>query len=64
MLVYISTINGPHVMVPLLGYDLNVNLDLFNILAINLVIDLKVLDVNYKLGLDDINCHLPLIDDM
>jgi hypothetical protein len=51
-------------MVLLLDYDLNISLDLFNILVINPVIDLKALDVNCKLSLDDINCHLLLINDI
>jgi hypothetical protein len=64
VLVCISTVNGPRAMVPLLGHDLDVSLDLFNILVISPVIDLKALDINCKLGLDDINRYLPLVDDM
>jgi hypothetical protein len=64
MLIYISIVNGLCVMVPLLGHDLDINLNLFNILVISPVIDLKALDINYKLGLDNINCHLPLINDI
>jgi hypothetical protein len=51
-------------MVPLLGHDLDIGLDLFNILVTSPVIDLKALDINCKLGLDDINRHLPPINDM
>jgi hypothetical protein len=51
-------------MVPLLGHDPDVGLDLFDILVTSPVIDLKVPDVSCKLGLDDINCHLPLVGDM
>jgi hypothetical protein len=64
MLVYISTVNGPRAMVPLLGHDPDIGLDLFNILVINPVIDLKAPDINYKLGLDDINRYLPLVNDV
>jgi hypothetical protein len=64
VLVYISTVNGPRVIIPLLGHDLDVNLDLFNILATSPVINLKVPDINYKLGLNDINRHLLLINDI
>jgi hypothetical protein len=51
-------------MVPLLGHDPDIGLDLFNILVTSPVIDLKAPDINYKLGLNDINRHLPLIGDM
>jgi hypothetical protein len=64
MLVYISTVDGPRAMVPLLGYDPDVGLDLFDILVISPVIDLKIPDVNYKLGLNDINRYLSLVGDM
>jgi hypothetical protein len=51
-------------MVPLLNHDLDISLDLFNILIISPVIDLKAFNINYKLGLNDINRYLPLINDM
>jgi hypothetical protein len=51
-------------MVPLLGHDPDVGLDLSNILVTSPVIDLKAPDISYKLGLDDINRHLPLVGDM
>jgi hypothetical protein len=51
-------------MVLLFNHDPDIGLDLFNILVISPVIDLKALDINYKLNLNDINCHLPLINDV
>jgi hypothetical protein len=64
VLVCISTVNGPRAIVPLLGHDPDISLDLFNILATSPVIDLKALNINCKLGLNDINCHLPLVNDI
>jgi hypothetical protein len=64
VLVCIGTVDGPRVMVLLLGHDPDIGLDLFGILVTSPVIDLKVPDVNYKLGLDDINRHLLLVNDM
>jgi hypothetical protein len=51
-------------MIPLLSHDPDVGLDLFGILVTSPVIDLKVPDVSYKLGLNDINRHLPPISDI
>ena len=51
-------------MVPLLDYNPDIGLDLFGILATSPVIDLKVPDINCKLGLNDINRYLPPIGDI
>ena len=48
-------------MVPLLDYNPDISLDLFGILVISHVINLKAPDVIYKLGLSNINRHLPLV---
>jgi hypothetical protein len=64
MLVCISTVNGPRAMVPLLGYNPDVGLDLFSILVTSPVIDLKAPDISCKLGLNDINRYLPLVGNM
>ena len=64
MLVCIGTVDSPRAMVPLLGHDPDIGLDLFGILVTSPVIDLKVPDINYKLGLDDINRYLPSVGDV
>jgi hypothetical protein len=64
VLVYICPVNRPRIVVPLLGHGPDVSLDLFGILAISHVVDLKVLDVNCKLGLDDIDRHLLPVNDV
>ena len=51
-------------MVPLFGHNPDIGLDLFDILVTSPVIDLKVPDINYKLGLDNINRHLLPVSDI
>ena len=64
MLVYIRPVNSPRTIVPLLDYNPDISLDLFGILVISHVINLKAPDVIYKLGLSNINRHLPLVSGM
>ncbi len=59
MLVYVHPVNSPRTIVPLLDYNLDISLDLFSILVISHVISLKAPDVSYKLGLNNIDRHLP-----
>jgi hypothetical protein len=46
-------------MVPLLDYNPDISLDLFGILVISYVINLKAPNVIYKLSLSNIDRHLP-----
>ncbi len=64
MLVCIGTVNGPRAMVPLLSHDPDIGLNLFGILATSPVIDLKVPNINYKLGLNNINHYLLLVSNI
>jgi hypothetical protein len=52
-------------MIPLLGYNLNVSLNLFGILVVSAVVsavvNLKAPNVSCKLSFDDIDRHLPPI---
>ena len=64
MLVYIRPVDRPRTMVPLLSHGPDVSLDLFDILAISYVVDLKAPDVSYKLSLNDIDRHLSLVGDV
>jgi hypothetical protein len=49
-------------MVPLLNYSPDISLNLLSILVISPVIDLKAPDISYKLGLNNINYYLPLVN--
>jgi hypothetical protein len=51
-------------MVPLLGYNPNVSLNFFGILVISLILNLKIPNVSYELGLNNTNCYLLLISDI
>jgi hypothetical protein len=51
-------------MVPLLGYNPNVSLNLFGILVVSLVLNLKVSNISCELGLNNTNCYLLLIGDI
>jgi hypothetical protein len=62
MLVNIGAVNRPRAIVPLLGYNPDISLNLFNILVISPVVDLKALNVNYNLN--DINRYLPLVSNV
>jgi hypothetical protein len=59
MLVYIRPVNSPRTMVPLLDYNPDISLDLFGILVISYVINLKAPNAIYKLSLSNIDRHLP-----
>jgi hypothetical protein len=64
MLVSISAVDRPRAMVLLLGYNPDISLNLFSILVISPVVDLKALNVSYKLNLNNINRYLPLVSDV
>lgn len=57
-------VNSLYIVVSLFNYDLDINLDFFSIFIISYIVDLKVLNISYKLSFDDINYYLPLIDNM
>jgi hypothetical protein len=59
MLVCIYPVDNPCTIVPLLGYNPNISLNLFGILVVSLIINLKTPNVNCKLSFDNINCYLP-----
>ncbi|KUJ23662.1 uncharacterized protein LY89DRAFT_680370 [Mollisia scopiformis] len=48
-------------MVLLLGYNPNVSLNLFGILVVSPIVNLKAPNVSYKLSFNDINYYLPLV---
>ncbi len=64
VLVYIGTVNSPRAMVPLLGHNPDIGLDLFSILVTSPVIDLKAPDISCKLGLKNINYYLLLVSNV
>jgi hypothetical protein len=51
-------------MVLLLGYNPNISLNLFGILVVSPVLNLKVPNVSCELGLNNTNCYLPLVSDI
>jgi hypothetical protein len=51
-------------MVPLLGYNPNISFDLFGILVISYIIDLKILNINREFSFDNINRYLLLVSDI
>jgi hypothetical protein len=51
-------------MVPLLGHNLNINLNLFGILIISLVLNLKVPNISCELSLNNTNRYLLLVSDI
>ncbi|KUJ10587.1 uncharacterized protein LY89DRAFT_689778, partial [Mollisia scopiformis] len=48
-------------IVLLLGHNPNVSLNLFGILVVSSIVNLKAPNVSYKLSFNDINCYLPLV---
>jgi hypothetical protein len=61
MLVCIYPVNNPRIIVPLLGYNPNISLNLFGILVVSQIVNLKALNISCKLSFDDIDCYLPLV---
>jgi hypothetical protein len=51
-------------MVPLLGYNPNISLNLFGILVVSPVLNLKAPNVSCELGLNNTDRYLPLVGDM
>jgi hypothetical protein len=51
-------------MVPLLGYNPNISLNLFGILVISPVLNLKTPNISCELGLNNTNRHLLLVGDI
>lgn len=64
MLVCIRVVDRPRTMVSLLDHNLNVRLNLFGILVVSHGVDLKAPHVSCKLDLDDVDRHLPPVDDV
>jgi hypothetical protein len=64
ILVCIYSVNCPRTIVPLLGHNLNISFNLFSILVVSLVLNLKAPNVSCELGLNNINCYLPLVGDI
>ncbi|KUJ17844.1 uncharacterized protein LY89DRAFT_683837 [Mollisia scopiformis] len=51
-------------MVPLLGHNPNVSLNLFGILVVSPVVNLKAPNVSCKLSFNDIDRYLPLVSNV
>jgi hypothetical protein len=51
-------------VVPLLGHNLDISLDLLGVLVISRVVDLEAPNISYKLGLDDTNHYLALVSNV
>jgi len=64
MLVYISAVDSPRAIVPLLGHDPDVSLDLLGVLVISHVIDLEAPNISHKLGLNDVDRYLALVSNI
>jgi hypothetical protein len=64
VLVCICSVDCPRTIVPLLGHNPNVSLNLFGILVVSPVLNLKAPNVSCELGLNNANRHLPLVSDM
>jgi len=64
VLVCICPVDSPRTMVLLLGHNPNVSLNLFGILVISPVVNLKAPNISYKLSFDDIDRHLPPVGNM
>jgi hypothetical protein len=64
MLVCICLVNSPRIIVLLLGYNPNISLNLFGILIVSQVVNLKVPNVNCKFSFDNINCYLLLVSNI
>ena len=64
ILVYIGVVNSPYTIVSLLSYNPDISLDLFSILIVSYIIDLKAPNISCKLSLNDINCYLLLVSNI
>ena len=64
ILVYIYPVNSPCIIVLLLSYNPNISLNLFGILIISLIINLKAPNISYKLSFNNTNYYLLLISDI
>ena len=64
ILVYIYPVNSPRIIVPLLNYNPNISLNLFGILIISLIINLKAPNISYKLSFNNTNYYLLLISNI
>jgi hypothetical protein len=64
ILIGISLVNRSHTIVLLFGYNLDIALDLFGILVVSYIIDLKIPNISCKLGFNDINRDLLLISNI
>ena len=64
ILVYIYPVNSPCIIVLLLSYNPNISLNLFGILIISLIINLKAPNISYKLSFNNTNYYLLLIRDI
>ncbi len=64
MLVCICPVNCPRTIVLLLSHGPDISLNLFSILAISHIINLKAPGISYKLSLNNINYYLLPISNM
>lgn len=64
MLVCIYPVNSLCTIVLLLSHNPNVSLDLFGILVVSPVINLKVPNIGCKLSFNNIDYYLPLVGNM
>jgi hypothetical protein len=64
ILISISPVDCSRAIVLLLGHDPDIALDLFGVLVVSYIVDLKIPNIGCKFGLDDINRDLPPISNI
>jgi hypothetical protein len=64
VLVCICSVDCPRTMVPLLGHNPNVSLNLFGILVVSPILNLKAPNVSCELGLNNTDRYLLLVGDI
>jgi hypothetical protein len=64
ILVCIYSVDCPCIIVPLLGYNPNISLNLFGILVVSPILNLKTPNISCKLGLNNTNRYLLLVGDI
>jgi hypothetical protein len=64
ILVCISPVDSPRIIVLLLGYNPDINLDLLGILVVSDIINLKIPNISTEFSLDNINCYLLLVSNI
>jgi hypothetical protein len=64
ILVCIYPVDNPRIIVLLLGYNPNISLNIFGILVVSQIVNLKAPNVSCKLSFNNINCYLPPISNI